>query len=111
MNMGSTKEEHEEAEKVEPVVNPTDDVESQKSLGLQRVSSRISTHDAVASHDRYHEQGDEVYQKFSSSRKKIIVVVVAFCGLLSPISSTSVVSAAPEVVSTYQTTGTIFNLR
>jgi hypothetical protein len=109
--MGNAQEPHEEVEKPGPELSPTDDVESQHSLALHPVSSRISTHDAVPTHDRYHEKGDEVYKKFSARRKRVIVIVVAFCGLLSPISSTAIVSAAPEVVATFNTTGTIFNLR
>lgn len=109
--MGTAQEHHEEAEKPGSEVSPIDDVESQHSLALHPVSSRISTHDVIPTHDRYHEKGDEIYQKFSARRKRVIIVVVAFCGLLSPISSTAVVSAAPEVVDTYNTTGTIFNLR
>lgn len=60
--------------------------------------------------DPYREAGDEVYERHSRWRKVCIVGVLSFCAFLSPISSTSVLSATPEVAATYGTTGSIINL-
>ncbi|KAI9172387.1 putative transporter AQR1 [Paramyrothecium foliicola] len=57
----------------------------------------------------YREAGDEVFDRLSSKRKAIIVSVLSFCAFLSPISSTSVLSATPEVASEYNTTGSVIN--
>ncbi|KAM5386705.1 hypothetical protein ACJZ2D_000668 [Fusarium nematophilum] len=60
--------------------------------------------------DEFHEAGDEVYERLSPRRKAIIVAVLSFCAFLSPVSSTSVLSATPEVASEYGTTGSVINL-
>ncbi|EFQ32589.1 major facilitator superfamily transporter [Colletotrichum graminicola M1.001] len=52
----------------------------------------------------------EIYERFSKHRKYIIVAVISWCGLLSPISSTAVLSALPEVATEYKTTGDIISL-
>ncbi|KAI1081092.1 MFS general substrate transporter [Whalleya microplaca] len=53
---------------------------------------------------------DEVYDRLPPHRKLIIVSLLAFCSFLAPISSTSVLSATPEVAAEYHTTGSIVNL-
>lgn len=58
----------------------------------------------------YHEAGDEIYDHFSRHRKTIIVSVLSFCAFLSPVSSTSVLAATPEVAAEYGTTGSIINV-
>ncbi|KAF1990150.1 MFS general substrate transporter [Aulographum hederae CBS 113979] len=58
----------------------------------------------------YAELGDEVYDKLPPHRKAIITAVLSFCGFLSPVSSTTVLAAVPEVAATFATTGTIVNL-
>lgn len=50
------------------------------------------------------------YDKFPSHRKHIMVAVMAWCGVLSPISSTTVLSAIPEVAATFNTTGSMISL-
>lgn len=40
----------------------------------------------------------------------IILILMSFSAFLSPISSTSVLAATPEVAEEYQTTGSIINL-
>lgn len=79
-------------------------------LQLQPTISNVSHHDMadvgyVATGD-----GDEIYNRFSERRKTIIVTVVAFCSFLAPISSTTVLSAVPEVAATYNTDGSIINV-
>ena len=53
---------------------------------------------------------DVVYDKFSERRKMIVVAVVSFCSFLAPISSTTVLSAVPEVAATFHTDGSIINV-
>lgn len=86
-----------------------DDAESQRTK-LEHVRSHVSTHDAPGANNEHYEEGDEVYDKFTNNRKIVIVCVLSFCSFLAPISSTSILSASPEVVETFNTTGAIFNL-
>lgn len=58
----------------------------------------------------YHERGDEIYDRVSLRRKHIIVTVLSFCAFLSPLSSTSILAAVPEVAETYNTTGSIIDV-
>ncbi|KAJ7237705.1 major facilitator superfamily domain-containing protein [Mycena haematopus] len=53
---------------------------------------------------------DAIYDRLSFRRKVVITCVLAICGLLAPISSTTVLSAVPEVAGTFNTTGSIINL-
>ncbi|KAI1071217.1 hypothetical protein LB507_009710 [Fusarium sp. FIESC RH6] len=86
---------------------------------INRTTSRISGHDAFEpaattttpeSDAPYREAGDEIFDKVSQGRKRAIVAVLSFGAFLSPISSTSVLAATPEVAATYNTTGSIINL-
>jgi hypothetical protein len=53
---------------------------------------------------------DGFYDKFSAPRKRVLTFVMAFSGFLAPISSTTVLSAVPEVAETYGCDGAIVNL-
>jgi MFS family permease len=53
---------------------------------------------------------DAIYDRFTPRRKMVIVAVVSFCSFLAPISSTTVLSAVPEVASTFSTDGSIINV-
>ncbi|KAI0892193.1 MFS general substrate transporter [Annulohypoxylon nitens] len=53
---------------------------------------------------------DEVYDRLPPHRKLVIVFLLSFCSFLSPVSSTSVLAATPEVAAEYSTTGSIINL-
>ena len=86
-----------------------DDLESQRP-SLHHVRSHVSTHDAAIMHDAHYEVGDEVYDRFTAGRKMLIVTILSCCSFLAPISSTSILAASPEVVSTYHTTGSIFGV-
>lgn len=80
---------------------------------LSRTRSHQSSHDihAVASHaSSYVEVNAAQYERFSKSKKHIITAVLAVCGFLAPVSSTAVLSAIPEVATTYNTSGSIINL-
>ncbi|KAF6808217.1 hypothetical protein CPLU01_15704 [Colletotrichum plurivorum] len=66
--------------------------------------------DPVSRHQSQAEVPYDVYERFSRRRKRIIVAVISWCGLLSPISSTAVLSALPEVAAEYRTSGDIISL-
>ncbi|KAI0456982.1 major facilitator superfamily domain-containing protein [Xylaria acuta] len=53
---------------------------------------------------------DEFYDRLPSHRKTIILILISFSAFLSPVSSTSVLAATPEVAREYSTTGSIVNL-
>jgi hypothetical protein len=76
---------------------------------LDLVQSHISHQDMHATTTIYREENAEQYLRFSSERKVAIVVIVSFCSFLAPISSTSILSAVPEVAATYNTTGSLIN--
>lgn len=77
---------------------------------LAPVSSYVSGHDIHHAPLTHYETGDEIYDKFPSHRKIIIVTVLSFCSFLAPVSSTTVLAAVPEVAATYNTSGTVINL-
>lgn len=56
--------------------------------------------------------GPEVdpYDRFPAHRKNTMLAIMAWCGLLSPVSSTAILSAIPEVASTFNTTGSMISL-
>ncbi|KAH6899660.1 major facilitator superfamily domain-containing protein [Thelonectria olida] len=83
---------------------------------IHRATSHISgldvlePHPSTAPNQSYREAGDEIYERVSQGRKTAIVFVLSFMALLSPISSTSVLAATPEVAKSYKTTGSIINV-
>ncbi|KIW93951.1 uncharacterized protein Z519_05266 [Cladophialophora bantiana CBS 173.52] len=80
---------------------------------LVRIRSTISAHEiqGVPSHDSsFVEINAAQYERFSERRKLVITCVLSLCGFLAPISSTTILSAIPEVAATYNTDGTIINL-
>jgi hypothetical protein len=81
-----------------------------RRLDLQRTISTVSHHDMA--HVSYVATGDtdEAYNRFSHRRKVIIVAVMSFCSFLAPSSSTTVLSAIPEVAATFNTDGSIINV-
>ena len=84
--------------------------EGERRLELQHTLSSMS-HDGMA-HATHVVTGDsdEVYSKFSERRKIVIVAAMSFCSFLAPISSTTVLSAVPEVAATFNTDGSIINV-
>jgi len=84
----------------------------QRPIEIMHIPSHVShTHDAPM--QRYSsciEVPDEVYDRISPSKKLVIVALLSYCSFLAPISSTTILSAIPEVASTYTSTGTIINL-
>ncbi|KLU84958.1 hypothetical protein MAPG_03992 [Magnaporthiopsis poae ATCC 64411] len=53
---------------------------------------------------------DSVYDRFSPRRKAVIVAVMSLCSFLTPVSSTAVLSAVPEVAAEFGTTGTVIGI-
>ncbi|KAK8032372.1 MFS transporter- DHA1 family- multidrug resistance protein [Apiospora arundinis] len=51
-----------------------------------------------------------MYNRFSPQRKAMFVVILALCGILSPISSTGSLTAVPQIAATFQTSGSIVNI-
>ncbi|KAJ4312103.1 hypothetical protein N0V94_007624 [Neodidymelliopsis sp. IMI 364377] len=84
--------------------------EADSRLQLQPTISSIS-HDDMA-HANLVVTGDldEVYNRFSERRKMVIVAAMSFCSFLAPVSSTTVLSAVPEVAATFNTDGSIINV-
>ncbi|KAL3457033.1 major facilitator superfamily domain-containing protein [Aspergillus heterothallicus] len=53
---------------------------------------------------------EDEFSRFSSRRKILMMIILAWTGLLSPISSTSVLSAIPNVAETYNVSGSVIGL-
>lgn len=51
-----------------------------------------------------------VYERYSPRRKAVFVAILAFCGILSPISSTGSLTAVPDIAETFQTSGSVVNI-
>lgn len=64
----------------------------------------------VEHYTSYTEVPDSVYDRIPQHRKLVIVALLSYCSFLAPISSTTVLSAVPEVAATYKTTGSIIGL-
>jgi hypothetical protein len=79
---------------------------------LEPLRSQVShTYDApIQPYSSNIEIPDEVYDRLPPSKKTAVVVLLSFCSFLAPMSSTTILSAVPEVAATYNSTGTIINL-
>jgi multidrug resistance protein len=80
---------------------------------LTLAQSHISTHDihhVPTNASSFVEVNAAQYERFSSRRKAAITAVISLCGLLAPVSSTTILSAVPEVAATYNTSGSIINV-
>ncbi|KAK1656502.1 major facilitator superfamily domain-containing protein [Colletotrichum phormii] len=87
-------------------------VDDPSQPGLTKLPSGVLNYqdDPVARHQSNVEVPYEIYNRFSKDRKRITVAIISWCGLLSPISSTAVLSALPEVAAEYKTSGDIISL-
>ncbi|KAF2025296.1 MFS general substrate transporter [Setomelanomma holmii] len=79
-------------------------------LQMQRTISTVSHHDMADVGYVVTGDADEIYNRYSERRKTIIVAVMSFCSFLAPVSSTTVLSAVPEVAATFNTDGSIINV-
>lgn len=69
------------------------------------------SHDApLAAYISHPPIDDSIYDRLTPSRKRVIVALVSYCSFLSPMGSTTVLSAIPEVAGEYGTTGTVINI-
>jgi hypothetical protein len=84
--------------------------DEERRLDLQRTISTVSHHDMAAVTYVATGDNDEIYNRFSNRRKNIIVAVMSFCSFLAPVSSTTILSAVPEVAATFGTDGSIINI-
>jgi hypothetical protein len=76
---------------------------------LDLVRSHISHHELHAA-TSYQEPDAAQYERFSENRKIVIVAVLSYCSFLAPVSSTSILSAVPEVAAEYNSTGSVINI-
>jgi hypothetical protein len=53
---------------------------------------------------------DEFYNKYTRGRKVMIVALLSYCAFLAAISSTSPLSATPEIAEEFHTSGSVVNL-
>lgn len=79
-------------------------------LQLQPTISSLSHDDMAHAANVVTGDLDEVYNRFSERRKMVIVAAMSFCSFLAPVSSTTVLSAVPEVAATFNTDGSIINI-
>lgn len=79
---------------------------------VTHIPSHVPTHDSapIQQWTSYVEIPDEVYDRLSGRRKLIIVALLSYCSFLAPVSSTAILAAIPEVVTTYNTTSSIIGL-
>lgn len=78
--------------------------------------TRVPTHvslgpdNPVEHYTSYVEVPDSAYGGTSPRRKLVVVALLSYCSFLAPVSSTTVLSAAPEVAAEYGTTGPVVGL-
>lgn len=84
--------------------------QDEKPVVLERTRSHISGHEMIAIDQHPLEAGEEIYNKFSNSKKIIITANLSLCGLLAPLASTSILAAIPEVSAAYHTSGAVINV-
>ena len=90
---------------------PDESVERPSLAHVRSHISTISQHDLhTAANEGYVEANASQYTRFSPHRKVLITIVCSVCSFLSPISSTTILSAIPEVAAEYNTSGSIINL-
>lgn len=79
---------------------------------LTRLSTNVSLgpDNPVEHYTSFVDVPDSVYEKLPRHRKIVIVALLSYCAFLAPISSTTVLSATPEVAAEYHTTGAIIDL-
>jgi len=100
-----------EAEDLDIEKQTSDSTNAELPTQLHHTRSHVTNHDMpVLELHPTNATTDEIYNKFSPRRKALITFVLAWCGFLAPISSTTVLSAVPEVAASFSTTGDIINL-
>lgn len=85
---------------------------NQSAVDVGRLPLQLSNNaggDGLALSISAGEPNFDPYTRFPRWQRWFIVFIVAYCGFLSPISSTAVLSAVPEIASEYGTTGSVVN--
>lgn len=79
---------------------------------VTRMSTNVSLgpDNPVEHYTSFVEVPDSVYDRIPNHRKLVIVTLLSYCAFLAPISSTTVLSATPEVAAEFHTTGSIVNV-
>ena len=77
---------------------------------LSLIPSHLSHHDLQPTVSEHVEADEAQYTRFSSHRKVIITATLSLASFLAPVSSTSILSAIPEVAREFHSTGSIVNL-
>ncbi|CAK7201290.1 hypothetical protein SEUCBS139899_003993 [Sporothrix eucalyptigena] len=77
---------------------------------LTHISSHGPDMPAAEPWSSFVEIPDEFYDRVPPRRKIAIVALLSFCSLLSPISSTAVLPAVPDVAAEFNTTGSIVDI-
>lgn len=79
---------------------------------VTRISTNVSLgpDNPVEHYTSYTEVPDSIYNKFSPRRKLTVVILLSYCAFLAPISSTTVLSATPEIAAEFSTTGSIVDV-
>jgi hypothetical protein len=85
---------------------------SDSSPPVARVPTNVSLgpDNPVEHYTSYVEVPDAVYDRLPHRRRLVVVALLSYCSFLAPISSTTVLSATPEVAAEYGTTGSIVDL-
>lgn len=92
-------------------VPPDDDDEAPPVTHIATHVSGLGPDSPVVEHyTSFTEVPDSVYAKFSPRRKLTIVTLLSYCAFLAPISSTTVLSATPEVAAEFGTTGSVVDV-
>lgn len=118
--------EHDHSSSSSSLSSPDDDDDDSVSHDNHRSSSlhrdttppvtRISTNvslgpdNPVEHYTSFVEVPDSVYDRIPNHRKLVIVALLSYCAFLAPISSTTVLSATPEVAAEFHTTGSIVDV-
>ncbi|KAF2084682.1 MFS general substrate transporter [Saccharata proteae CBS 121410] len=84
--------------------------DTENSDPLEPIPSHVTNQDMPPVPPTSYAINEEIYTRFSPARKRAIVAVLSYCSFLAPVSSTTILSAVPEVAAAYDTTGTIINL-
>lgn len=91
---------------------PAQRAQSPGGSPVARISTNVSLgpDNPVEHYTSFVEVPDSVYDRIPQHRKLVIVALLSYCAFLAPISSTTVLSAVPEVAATFGTTGSIIGL-
>lgn len=96
---------------VPSVVTADNAAMSRTESGRPRAAQPSDGHDSSDdTDDKFYEDGEEIYSKFSPGRKRAIVAVLGFGAFVALVSSTSVLPAVPEITETFHSTDTIVEI-